>query len=201
MKCIESWKKYCPDYEIIEWNEDNFDINQNKYCKKFYDKKLWAFASDYARFFVLYNHWWVYVDTDIELLKPIDELLDNKFFTSFQDVFLIWASIIGSEKNNQIVQDILNIYDTKITRIILPNLVTKIFKKYWIDKYSNQVIKNNDFTIYTKDYFYPYAYFEKEIKITKNTYAIHHYDASWLPKIIRIIFFPIIRLFAKIKSM
>lgn len=199
LRYLESWKKYCPDYEIIEWNEDNFDISQNTYCKKFYDKKKWAFASDYARLNVLYNHGWIYLDTDIELLKNLDLFLDNSFFTWYQDVFTIWASIFWFEKNHPILKEFLDFYETKKTRIILPNLFNKIFKRYWIKKYSKDIIKKENFTIYPKEYFYPYAYFEKakDMKITKNTYAIHHYDATWLPSFVIKYIFPIIWFIAK----
>lgn len=93
-KYLDSWKKFCPDYEIIEWNESNFDINKNFYCAKFYKKKMWAFASDYARLDILFNKWWIYLDTDIELLKNLDPLLKNDCFFWFQDVFNIWGSNI-----------------------------------------------------------------------------------------------------------
>lgn len=192
--CISSWKKYCSDYEIIEWNEDNFDINSLYYTKIFYKKKKWAFVSDYVRMYVLYNYGWVYFDTDIELLKNIDELLINEAFTWYQDKFNIWCSIIWSKKQNSIIWEFLDYYKIKKIRIILPNLMNKIFKKYYQIKYTWKIIELKNFTIYPKDYFYPYSYFEnkKNMKITKNTYAIHHYDATWLPKFVKAIFFPII---------
>lgn len=190
-KCIQSWKKYCPDYEIKEWNETNFDVDSTYYTRTFYQKRKWAFVSDYVRMYVLYHQWGVYFDTDIEVLKNIDPLLESEAFTGFQDVCTIGASIIGAKKQNPIIKDILNSYQTKKIRTILPNLMNKIFKKYTSIKYTWEIIYVKDFVIYPKDYFYPFAYFEKpaDMKITKNTYVIHHYDASWLPKIITIIFF------------
>ncbi len=79
--CMKSWKKYCPDYEIKEWNEDNFDINSNQYVKEAYDNKKWAFVSDYVRLYALYNEGGVYLDTDCELLGNIDEFLANNAFS------------------------------------------------------------------------------------------------------------------------
>ena len=198
-KIFDSWKKFCPDYEIIEWNEENFDVSENYYCKKFYDKWLYAFASDYARMKILYDNWGIYLDVDMEILKNLDNLLENKAFTGFENKFSVWWAIIWSEKNNKILKEILDFYKNKKTRIILPNLLNKIFKKYWLEKYNNKNQKIWDFIVYTKEYFYPYAYFEKESDkiITKNTYAIHHYKASWLPKIVTKIFFPIIWFFNK----
>ena len=74
-KCIASWKKYCPDYEIKRWDEKTFDVNQNKYCKQAYECKKWAFASDFVRLYVLYNEGGIYLDSDIEVLKNFDDLL------------------------------------------------------------------------------------------------------------------------------
>ena len=75
LKCIESWKKFCPDYEILEWNEDNFDLTQNRYMKEAYEAKKWAFVSDYARLKIIYDNGGIYLDTDVEIIKPIDDLL------------------------------------------------------------------------------------------------------------------------------
>jgi hypothetical protein len=136
------------------------------------------------------------------MLKNFDIFLDNKFFLGFQNVFSIGWAIIWAEKNNLIVKEILDFYETKKTRIILPNLLNKIFKNYWINQYFNKILSSNEFTIYPKEYFYPYAYFEKKenIKIEENTYTIHHYDATWLPKIITKYIFPLIWIIAKYKT-
>lgn len=183
---LNSWKKFCPDYEIIEWNEENYDISKNPYLKKYYDKKDYAFASDYARFDIIYNEGGIYLDTDIEILKSFDELLENEGFTGFQDIFYIWWAIFWAEKWNPILKDILDFYDKKKKKIIITFVFEKILKKYWLKKYNseNQFLKN--FTVYKKEYFYPYSFFEKleEAKIWKNTFTIHHFNASWLPKFI-----------------
>jgi len=197
-KYLKSWKKYCPDYEIIEWNEDNFNISQNIYCKKFYDKKLYAFASDYARIKILYEQGWIYLDTDIEILKNLDDLLKSESFVWFQDVFSVWLSIMWSKAKNPILKDILDIYENKRSRIIITNLITKLLKKkYNLKKYDNKIQDLEYIKIFPKDYFYPYAYFEKkrDMEITRNTYTIHHYDVTWLPKIVTNLFFPLIRYF------
>lgn len=201
-KYLDSWRKHCPDYEIIEWNEDNFDITQNEYCYDFYKRKKWAFASDYARFYVLYNHGWIYLDTDVEIINNFDKFLDNDAFIGFQDTLSIWWAIIWANKWNQIIKEILEFYETKKTRIILPNLLNKIFKKHWNIKYSWKIKNIKNFTLYPKDYFYTYAYYEKpkNMIITPNTHTIHHYDATWLPKIITNLFFPIIWFVLKIKN-
>ena len=83
-KCMESWEKYCPDYKIIEWNEQNFDISKNRYVQQAYEAKKYAFVSDYARLAVVYEYGGVYLDTDVELVRPLDELLELPGFMGFQ---------------------------------------------------------------------------------------------------------------------
>ena len=83
-KCIESWKKYCPDYKIIEWNEQNFEISQNRYAQQAYEAKKYAFVSDYVRLAVLYEYGGIYLDTDVELVRPLDELLEHKGFIGME---------------------------------------------------------------------------------------------------------------------
>ena len=95
---IETWKKYCHDYEIIEWNEDNFDINQNQYCKEAYEAKKWAFVSDYVRLKVLYDNGGIYMDTDIEVIKPLDDLLQYNWFAGFEAEDRIQTGVIGAER-------------------------------------------------------------------------------------------------------
>ena len=192
---LDSWKKFCPDCEIIEWNEENFDIWENYYCKKFYNKGLYAFASDYARIKILYEQGGIYLDIDMELLQNIDNFLKDKAFIWFQDIFTIWVWILWSEAKNPVLKDILDVYENKKTRVTIPNLITRLLrKKYNLKKYNSQIQDLKYIKVYPKEYFYPYAFFEKseDKKITKNTYAIHHYWASWLPSVVTKVFFPII---------
>lgn len=201
-KYLKSWQEFCPDYDIIEWNESNFDITKNNYCHYFYKKRKWAFASDYARFDILYNHWWIYLDTDVEIIKNFDNFLHHEAFTGFQDIFSVWWAIIWAQKWNIIIKEILDFYKNKKIRIILPNLLNKIFKKHWSIKHTNRPFSIKWFVIYPKEYFYTYAYYEKSenMVITKNTHSIHHYNATWLPKIVTNVFFPIVWFVFKVKN-
>jgi len=202
LDCIASWKKYCPEYQIWEWNEQNFDLKNHSYAQKFYKKKKWAFVSDYVRMYALYHEGWIYVDTDIEILKNFDSLRENEFFTGFQDIFSLWCSCMWAKKNNEIVKEFLEYYQYKNTRIILPNLVNTIFKGHWVTKYTWEIIQWDNYTLYPKEYFYPYAYFEPQwdMCITKNTYTIHYFDASWLPYWIPKFIFPLIGWYADFKK-
>lgn len=110
-KCISSWNKYLPDYEIIEWNEDNFDISSNLYVKQAYEAKKWAFVSDYVRLFALYTCGGVYLDTDVEILKPFDSaFLQNRAFTGFEAKDSPVTAVLGAEKGNPIIDALLSYY-------------------------------------------------------------------------------------------
>ena len=84
IKCIESWKKYCPDYEIIEWNEKNYDFRKNQFMREAYDEKKWGFVPDYARLDIIYEHGGIYLDTDVEIIKPLDSLLKEQGFAGME---------------------------------------------------------------------------------------------------------------------
>ena len=110
---IESWKKYCPDYKIIEWNEDNFDIFFNQYAREAYNAKKWAFVSDYIRLSVLNTYGGIYMDTDVEVVKNLDEFLSNKAFSGFESNKYIPTGIMGAEKGNAWIQYLLSYYDNR----------------------------------------------------------------------------------------
>lgn len=111
-KCMESWKKYCPDYKIMAWNEQNFDISQNRYAQQAYEAKKYAFVSDYVRLAVLYEYGGIYLDTDVELVRPLDELLELPGFMGFQTNNEIATGLgFGARKGNSVVQALLRDYD------------------------------------------------------------------------------------------
>ena len=111
-KCIASWKKYCPDYEIIEWNEDNFDVNRNAYTQMCYKEKKYAFLTDYLRLLIVEEHGGIYFDTDVEAVRSFDELLDNPAFFGFEnDRFVNTGEGFGAEPHNPAVQQMLAEYD------------------------------------------------------------------------------------------
>ena len=110
-KCLASWKKYCPDYEIIEWNESNFDINSNSYVKEAYEAKKWAFVTDYVRLYALFNYGGVYMDTDAELIMGIDAFLNEPAFSGFESTQYILTAIMGAEKGSEWIGLLLRDYD------------------------------------------------------------------------------------------
>ena len=191
IKCINSWKKYCPDYEIIEWNEDNYDISSNQYMKEAYEAKRWAFASDYARVDIMYNHGGIYLDTDVQVIKSFDPLLKSSSFFGFEDdgdgLFYIGLGLgFAAEKGNKLVKNVMDSYkdlsfinpDGSLNMIPSPQLNTKIFidNGFLLNNTKQQIDGN---VVYPGDYFDPKNFNTGIMTITDNTYSIHHYDASW----------------------
>ncbi|MBR2376587.1 MAG: glycosyl transferase [Clostridia bacterium] len=186
VKCIESWRKKCPDYEIIEWNESNYDINKCKYARLAYEDKKYAFVSDFMRFDILNKYGGIYVDTDVEILKDITPLLHSNFMGFERAGEVAPGLIMYTTTNNDILKEILDYYysfnEDKINYdYTVCNLVTDILLKRGLTK-EDSLQRVDDFTIYPTEYFNPKgANYGKE-KITNNTYCIHHYLATWKSK-------------------
>lgn len=189
LECIESWKKYLPDYEIREWNEDTFNINSNQYVKEAYESRKFAFVTDYVRLFVLYHEGGIYMDTDVEVLKPLDRFLQHHAFSGFEDGKNIPTGIMASEKGGQWAYENLQYYNDLhfIKADGTYNTVTnvKTLTDYMLLKGLKQDNTYQDFpeliTFYPKDYFCPKSYKDGKIYLTENTYTIHHFAGSWLP--------------------
>ena len=189
-KCIESWEKYCPDYKIMRWDESNFDFDSNKFAKDAYKSKKWAFVSDYARLYVLYKYGGVYMDTDMELIRPIDDFLNSEAFSGFESPSNIAAGIIGSKKKSVFIKDFLACYDDdknmnyndgQMQKTIV-TIMTNLCKKYNL-KLDGSFQTTDHFTVYPTEVFYPKSPSTRKIRCTDNTVAIHHYSGSWLTDI------------------
>lgn len=194
-KCINSWEKFLPDYEIKEWNESNFDVNCCRYVKEAYDEKKWAFVSDYARFLILYNEGGIYFDTDVEIVSPMESVIENGNFMGSEKVDendLNYAIAInpglglGAEKGLLLYKEILEEYnkrsfykaDGTINPITVVEFITEIMmKRGWESQDSTQTVE--DIVIYKPEYFGAMDYQTGKIELTKNTKSIHHYAASW----------------------
>ncbi len=188
IKCIESWKKYCPDYEIIEWNESNFDINCNEYVKEAYEAKRWAFVTDYVRLYALYNYGGIYMDTDAELLKNIDCFLTKPAFSGFENNKELSTAIMGAECGNKWIELLLDDYNGR--HFLNPDgsydITTNVVTITRLTAENYEVTLDNTFTeidgavtFYPSDYFSPKDWLTGQIDLTENAYCIHHFNASW----------------------
>lgn len=183
---IQTWMKYCPDYEIKEWNESNFDINCCKFIRQAYDSRAWAFVSDYARLKIVYEHGGIYLDTDVELLKNLDFLLDNSFFASIGQIENLCATGLGygAEAGNPVVKRMMEIYESmdfdleKKEEIACPYINDSVIKSFGY-KTSDEVVKVNGMTILPPRYMDPLSPGDSKNLLCDDTISIHHYSASW----------------------
>ena len=187
-RCIKSWKNVLTDYEIIEWNEDNFDINSNKYVKEAYENKKYAFVSDYVRVKVLYNMGGIYLDTDVEVYKSLDEFLEEESFWGFEEKNYIATSTIGARSGNRLIKQFLDFYEGKsytemakdVETSTNVQIVTRIFKEIGFEMNGERQSIDNIGTIYPQEYFSPYDYINYYDKKTDKTYTMHHFYKSWI---------------------
>ena len=203
LECIASWRKFFPDYEIKEWNEDNFDVNMMPYTREAYAQKKYAFVSDVARFWILYNHGGIYFDTDVEVIRPMDDILQKGNFMGFETdpdgensplkyapryAFSVNPGVgIGMEQQHSFCEKMLDFYkelhftSASTNDPFLKNIVT--YTTEMLMKEGLQGIKGiqqvGDITIYPSEYFAPINVITGRLHITPNTHTIHRYMGSW----------------------
>ena len=189
-KCLKSWKKYFPDYEIIKWSEDNVDINECPFIKEAYEKKMWAFVADYARTKALHEMGGLYFDTDMEVIKDVSKLLEKGSFLGVEDTGNVAVGVwYEKEKNGYLSGELLKKYRSfksfnkdEIYNLAIPLLITEILEKIGYNPKSKDLqVLDHDIYIYPRDYFYPYSQNWESKLITDNTCMIHYYDATWIP--------------------
>lgn len=186
-KCINSWKKYLYDYEFIEWNENNFDVNENAYCKEAYEAKKWAFVTDYVRLKVLYENGGIYMDTDVEVLKTLDIFLGCKAFSGFESDNSVLTGIMAAETGHPFIKKLLQYYENnhfvndkgEIDNTTNVEIITRIALEYGLIQ-DGRLQTIYDFTLYPKDYFCPKDWKTGDICLTDNSVTIHHFAGSWM---------------------
>lgn len=194
-KCIQSWKKYCPDYQIIEWNEDNFDVCCNKYVEDAYKNGKWAFVTDYVRLKAVYEYGGFYFDTDVEIIRPADEFLaelgDVQGFMGFEDDKFVATGLgFGAVKHHPLVKDLLDRYeeipfvkpDGTLDLTSCPVRQTKFLLEAGLER-KNEIQIINGMCILPSEYLCPKNYYSGKTKITKNTFSVHHYASSWISSV------------------
>ena len=188
-KCIKSWKKYCPDYKIIEWNESNYDFTKNQYMKEAFEAKKWGFVPDYARLDIIYEYGGVYLDVDVEIIKPLDSLLNYSGFAGFEsNRFIALGLGFGAEPKNEIIKKLKDDYeqlhflndDGTYSYVASPHINTKTLEENGV-KINGELQFIENFAFLPKEYLCPKNFVTGEMTKTKNTLSIHHYDGSWCP--------------------
>ena len=189
LHCIESWKKFFPDYEIIQWNEQNFDISQVRFMQEAYDCQQYAFVSDVVRLLVVYQYGGIYFDTDVEVIKSFDDILGAQSygFLGFEQSGHINTGLgFGFEKENHLLRSLIGLYENLdfnqykdgLPAIACPILTTEFFKQLGLYKHNiTQKFEGIDF--YSSDFFSPINYETGKLNIKPNTHSIHWYSASW----------------------
>lgn len=187
LKCIASWKKYLPDYEIKEWNEDNFNLDLYPYVREAYNARKFAFVTDVVRLYALYTEGGIYMDTDVEVIKSLNSLLQYKAVSGFESETQIPTGLMACREGFPLFKELLNEYEgihfvkqdgnfdmtTNVIRI------TNTLKKYGI-VLNNTFQTVQGFTLLPNDYLCPMNYSTRELKITRNTLCIHHFSSSWI---------------------
>lgn len=197
-KCIKSWEKMCPEYTIKRWDESNFDVGENSYTSEAYTKERWSFVSDLARLKIIYDNGGIYLDTDVELLRSLNSVLDNKFFfalekdsnpeTNIIDLHVATGLGFGAEKGNNVLKSLIDEYnDLHFVNDCVEDLTpcpirnTRALKKYGL-VLENVMQKFQGGTIYPSEYFCPIECSTGRENFSNNTISVHHYAASWKSK-------------------
>lgn len=192
-KCIDSWKKYLPDYQFILWDYNRFPRGKSKWVDQAFDKHKYAFAADYIRLFALYHYGGIYLDADVEVLKSYNDLLFLPYFIGQEKTPSgIEAATMGFEPHHPLIQELLFRYedrnfignDNELDTYPLPFIIRKCIESL----YDYNIISNindfnhniNLFNVFSSDFFSPKNYSNRKIELTNNTYSIHHFEGSWL---------------------
>ena len=186
LKCIDSWKRILPDYQIVEWNEDNFNLDSYPYAREAYEHRKYAFVADVVRLYALYTVGGIYMDTDVEVLKSFDDFLHHNAFSGYE-TDKVTTGIMASEKGGEWVKHNLDYYEGRHFVLedgsldMTVNVVT--IYRYMLELGFRSDNSFQDFpgliTIYPRDYFCPKSYYDGIVRLTDNTVVIHHFEGSW----------------------
>lgn len=192
--CIESWRKRLSGYEFVKWDLERFPLEKSIFVRQAFECKQYAFASDYIRLYALATEGGIYLDCDVEVLNPFDDLLYLPYFVCKENSPQgIEAAVIGAEKGTGWIMKCLEYYNermfvddngirhTSVLPSVMMGVIDRHYKPVPVDGISGFVESKECVCIFPSDYFSPKNYVTKKITITKNTYCIHHFSGTWQP--------------------
>lgn len=188
-KCIQSWRKKCPNYSIVEWNEENFSISDcPAYVREAYAAGKWAFVTDYVRLKIIYEHGGIYLDTDVELLRDLEPLLNHSAYFGFEAKKIVNTGLgFGAEKGCAILQELMEIYslihfknsDGSYNLTPCPELNANVFLKRGLVSNDQRQVLHGDILILPTICLSPCDFETRIVRKGKDTFSIHWYQASW----------------------
>ena len=187
-KYIESWKKYCPDFEIKRWDESNFDIDCCAFTRKAFDEKKWAFLSDYARLWIVYHEGGFYLDTDVELIQPLDWLAEYKAWFACEGNAVATGLGFGAEQYHGILKENMRLYEEmtfsdseKLSVFPCPFYTTQVIKHHFesLDFNGKTLLVSEGVALLENGYCNPYDWATQKLRKKSYTISIHHYSATW----------------------
>lgn len=194
---IDGWKKLMPDYEIVKWDTNHFDVNSVPFVKQAFEHRKWAFAADYIRAYALYNQGGIYLDSDVETLKRFDDFLSLKMMLGYENTSIksLEVAVWGAEKGHPLLKELLDLlnhrqfllpdgsFDTKPLPMVVRDLINaKGFKIKNVKNVHEACALTNEIPVFPYYYFSPLSHVTMQNMVTKESYSIHHFKASWLPK-------------------
>ena len=193
-KCINSWKRILPDYEIWLWDTKRFDLSTSVWVTEAYNKKKYAFCADYIRMYALFNYGGVYLDSDVEVLRSFNDLLTLPYFIGYESKQYFEAAVIGAEKGNPFIGDVLAYYkdrhfvkengslDIQIMPEVMMNVTNSKWKRVLINEISDFINDPTIINVFPYDWFSPIDSTGKRyvLRVSKNTYCIHHFASAWV---------------------
>ncbi|MCQ2334334.1 MAG: glycosyl transferase [Paludibacteraceae bacterium] len=185
-RCIDTWRKHMPDYKVVQWDESNYPVDKIPYVREAYEAKKYAFVSDYARFDILYQHGGIYLDTDVEMLRSLEPIIENGAYMGFESPGFVATGLgIAAPPQHPLYREILDDYEHShflvdgrqdLTTVVIR--VTGILKRHGLVE-KDQIQQVGGVTIYPARYFCPLSVADGVLRITEDTYTIHHYNSSW----------------------
>lgn len=185
--CIESWKKYCPDYEIVRWDESNYDVLKNAYMAQAYESRMWGFVPDYARLDIVHSYGGIYLDTDVELLKPFGDMIKDSMFCGFESEHLVAFGLgFGAEKGHPLLSEMMQVYehaqflfeDGTMNLLPSPSYQTAVLVEHGLNPNGeDQMIEG--VRVYSPCVMSPKSNTTGKIEITDRTVSVHHFHMSW----------------------